>query len=464
MPVMYQAKGTFTSGTGDIVPPLPTGLADGDLMILVVHSANETITAPTSPQTWTQITAHSGTAERGTAGAAGGVRARVFYRWWVSGDGAPTITDTGDLTVGQIYRFSGVDPTTPFDGATPVGFNAAAATSHTLTGITTGTDWAYVCHALALDRDGTGTANIGTATNANLAVITEHHDQVVATNNGGGLCFIGGFKKVAGASGSTSTSTTGGLSTAIAGITFSLRSKVPPSRVVQKKSGLDLAASALIDVALTGVTARNSLIAIVTGANSTSTYINPSISDSAGNTWTTLVDFMQEDLPNADNAEIIVYICARSASGDITVSLTKDSGSRAALTVMEVSGLSSNTAEVQVATAGNDGSHTSISTGALSPGPYMASYIAILINARIGATNSVGYLSNTYSEVMSYAETLFSVTIGIAELSGGASITESCTHSVSSLQGGQALLTYQIGGGFRGATRNIDQFRHMMTR
>lgn len=221
MAVAFVNKGTFASGSGTVAPGIPASMVAGDLMVLVIHSANEAITGPTGWTADPAFTAHSGTAERGTGGAAGGVMVRVFTRWWQSGDAAPTVADTGNITAAIILGFRDVDSSDPFDSVTPVGLNAAASTTHTLTGVTTNTNGSMIVHATALDSDATSTAIIGAATNANLTSLTERHDQTVTTNNGGGLNVITGVMATAGASGNTTTAA--GTSTAIASIAFALK-------------------------------------------------------------------------------------------------------------------------------------------------------------------------------------------------------------------------------------------------
>lgn len=299
----------FVAGSGTVSPAIPASMQAGDLMILVVHSANETITGPTDWTAAPAFPAHSGTAERGTAATAGGVRVRVFARWWQSGDGAPTVADSGNLTAAMIFGFRGVDQTDPFD-ATPVGFNAAAATTHTLTGITTATANALVVHALALDLDSNVSGIIGAPSNANLTGLTEHHDQASATATGGGICVSSGTKATAGASGSTTTAT--GTSTAIAGITFALREAPITGSASMTLAAATVAATGSVPIVtptLTQLYAGNfssgtgpltsSSIAVTAGdvlvvvsAGSVNEFVNSTydttetLADSGGNTWT----------------------------------------------------------------------------------------------------------------------------------------------------------------------------------
>ena len=97
--VTWARNGTFVSGTGAITPPLPTGILDGDVLILVqeVNGAQN----PASIAGWTQITGATG------GGAThGGIRAS-FKR--VSGpQTAPVITDSGDHQSAYIFALRGV--------------------------------------------------------------------------------------------------------------------------------------------------------------------------------------------------------------------------------------------------------------------------------------------------------------------------------------------------------------------
>lgn len=223
MAARYKSKGTFASGTGNVSPGIPTDVGYGDLLLLHVESANQPGAAPSG---WTAIPTPSGTPSRGTAGSAGGVASEVFYRWWQPGDTAPSVTDRGNHTTAIITAYTGVDPTTPFDGVTPVGFNAAASTTLTMNGITTGTADALVVHSIAIDRDAASTNQVtGSPTNANLTGLAERHDQIVSTAVGGGLAIFDGAKASAGATGDTTATQT---SSAYAGTTLSLRSATDP--------------------------------------------------------------------------------------------------------------------------------------------------------------------------------------------------------------------------------------------
>lgn len=270
MAAAFKAKGTFVSGTGGVTPGLPAGMAAGDLMLLTVHSANQAASAPSG---WSPIPTVSGDHFRGTAGAAGGVRVDVFYRWWQSGDSAPSVADTGDITCAIICGYSGVDPTTPFDGAAPIGFNAAASTTLTLTGITTQSANALVVHCTALDRDAASTTTVGTPSNGNLTGLAERHDQTVSTGNGGGVVIHDGWKASAGASGNTTATQT---STAWAGITLSLRAAPPPAEPIFAEGASTFSESGNVSLTKPAGAAPGSLLmAFIMGFGSTTATITP---------------------------------------------------------------------------------------------------------------------------------------------------------------------------------------------
>jgi hypothetical protein len=238
MAISFVNKGTFASGAGDINPGIPASMQAGDLMILVVESANQAITAPTSPQTWTQVT--NSPQSTGTAAAAGGVRLGVFYRWWVSGDGAPTVTDTGDHQTGIIIGLRGVDATTPFD-ATPAGnVTTPANASVSFPAITTVTANAWIVHCFANDRDANASGSLSSVTNAALSSITVQHDQVVNTGAGGGVAVITATKASAGSTGNTTATNAASVTNAM--LTIALR----PAAPVHTNTGAPAAAAATV--------------------------------------------------------------------------------------------------------------------------------------------------------------------------------------------------------------------------
>lgn len=216
MAITFVNKGTWAAGTTSIAPGIPASMQAGDLMLLQVHTCNQAVTTPSG---WTQVTGSP--VSTGTANAAGGTRISMYYRFWQSGDAAPTVAVTGGtVTNGIIVGYRGVDQTTPFD-ATPVATTlATASTTLTMTGITTATSNALIHWGIARDQDLNSTTAVTAFTNANLTGITEVHDQVVNTGVGGGVWTGYGFKGTAGATGNLTITQTSSIAV---GLTIALR-------------------------------------------------------------------------------------------------------------------------------------------------------------------------------------------------------------------------------------------------
>lgn len=312
MTASFKSKGTFASGAAGVTPGLPASVGDGDLMLLFVESANQAASAPSG---WTAIPTPSGNHFRGTAGAAGGVRVDIFYRFWQSGDAAPTVADTGDHTTAIICAYCGVDPTTPFDGVTPIGFNAAASTTLTMDGITTGTADALVVHGVARDVDAASTNGVtGALTNANLTRLAEEHDQTVTTGTGGGL-FIGhGLKASAGATGNSTATQT---SSAWGGITLCLRARTAPTYTIKGTDNAEATQTSMTVASFSNVSGRM-LVALVTGVIDNGSLGDLTISDTQGLTWTLQVSAALGDW----SAQ--AYIWTATANGsDTAVTVTE---------------------------------------------------------------------------------------------------------------------------------------------
>ena len=191
----YVGAGTYTNGTGALSVPEPSGVQNGDLLVLFCESENQDIATPAN---WTQIGTAQGT---GTAGNATSARLEVFYRFR-SGTGNTTVANSGDHTSAIMLAFRGVDPSTPFSG-TPVGNVAASATTAvTIPGVTTSHNNTLVVAVVAGSAD-TATAQFSGQTNANLSSLTERVDVATTQGDGGSITVITGEKVTAGATGNT---------------------------------------------------------------------------------------------------------------------------------------------------------------------------------------------------------------------------------------------------------------------
>lgn len=216
----YISKSAFESGTGALTVGALTGTQAGDIAILFVESANQTIATPTDYQV---LAIQVGT---GTAGAAGAVRIASFYRILEDvADTATEVADSGNHTtaIKMLFRDTALAGGNIF--ATATSTQGTASTSMTFPAVTALTDESLIVLAVALDTDAASTTTVGNVTNASLANITERHDQTVIAGQGGGLAVITGQEATAGSTG-TSTAT-GSTSVTRAYHTISL-SRVAP--------------------------------------------------------------------------------------------------------------------------------------------------------------------------------------------------------------------------------------------
>jgi len=214
----YVNQGAFTAGTGALSVPVPTGYADGDILVLLVSSANETISTPGG---WTEVTnSPQGT---GTAGAAGGIRLAAFWKLVSGSQSAVSVADSGSVTAGQMFLFRGIDSAGPIN-ITAGSVNTPASTSWSCPAVTTTIPNCLILNCIGQDRDANSITSLTAASNANLASLTKRADETVNAGAGGGLGLYTGSKVVAGDTGVTSV--TSATTTTAAFITIAL---APPT-------------------------------------------------------------------------------------------------------------------------------------------------------------------------------------------------------------------------------------------
>lgn len=125
-------------------PGIPASMATGDLMLCITTSRSNsaTVAAPSGWTVFPGFPVQSGTASGGTI--------YVFYRWWVSGDAAPSVSwsgvttgTSGDSCMAQIagYRYVDSDIT---DATVVKGTDAAITTTATIGSVTTGQQFSKV--------------------------------------------------------------------------------------------------------------------------------------------------------------------------------------------------------------------------------------------------------------------------------------------------------------------------------
>lgn len=215
--------GNFTPGAAALNVPVPSGIQRNDLLIILIMSANQTISI--SSAGWTQIGDQTVQAV-GTAGGATGVRLGVYYKFAGATEGNVGVNDSGNINAAQIIAFRYVNRTNPFI-ATSGGAQASAAAAPTLPAITTTIPNALILFALANGRDLATPAggSFSNLTNANLNTITERMDETTATQTGGGVAAWTAYAALRGNIGTSTTTKNGAWTEATAYLTIGLRPK-----------------------------------------------------------------------------------------------------------------------------------------------------------------------------------------------------------------------------------------------
>lgn len=239
MAIGYRLIGTFTQSAAAPTVTLPTGTTAGDLLILVVHTANEAVTV-TSPSGYTQVT--NSPVSTGTAAAAGGVRLTVF--WKIAGASEPSVvlSDSGSVTGAAIIGITGHDPVTPIH-ATAASVQATAVTNWTLPSLAvTGSRLKSPLWLIAQDRDGNSTNNLSAFSNSGGFSGTKQLDETTNTGAGGGLAVYTTVSTIDAGTITTSTVTSSTATTA-AFMTLAINEAIPP---------IDLFADSTVSVTATG--------------------------------------------------------------------------------------------------------------------------------------------------------------------------------------------------------------------
>lgn len=193
--------GPFSGSTGALTVSVPEAYINGDLIILVLSSANQTIADPTTGGTWTQVAnSPQGT---GTAAASQSTRCQVYYKVASGTQATAAVADSGSITMGQMFVFRKVNTTTPIN-VTSGSVLATAGTTHTLPSITTSSNNVMVAHCTGIGRDADANVNYSSPTNANLTDLTVITSRTLSGGAGGGIGLVTGVKATSGSTGTTS--------------------------------------------------------------------------------------------------------------------------------------------------------------------------------------------------------------------------------------------------------------------
>lgn len=193
-----RAGGTAVSGAADIVPTLPDGVQQNDILLLVVETANQPVAIPSG---WTQVP--NSPQGIGTAGVGSATAIQAFWRRATNSETAPTVSGTTDHKSARIYAIRNAATTgTPFE-ATAGNTLGSASTAVTIPSVTTLGDNRLILMFASREDDHASTVGITGWTNANLADIVMLGGAGTTIGNGGGFTGAAGVKATAGATGTT---------------------------------------------------------------------------------------------------------------------------------------------------------------------------------------------------------------------------------------------------------------------
>lgn len=228
-----RSVGTSASGTSNITPGLPSGHTTNDILILFVESANQSVTAPSG---YSQIGPQNGI---GTAAASGSTRLAVFWKRDGGSESAPTITSTGNRTMGVIIAVSGCVTTgNPFHFMWN-GFKKTASTSYSALGNATVTGNTLIIYGISQAISSTGT-KLSSVANSSLSSVTTQFDASTTDGVGGGIAVVSGILAAQGSYGSltaTEGSSTSDVSLSIAMIPSGTINANPPTEVYNYITG-----------------------------------------------------------------------------------------------------------------------------------------------------------------------------------------------------------------------------------
>lgn len=213
MAIEYVGKSAFAASTGALSVGAVPGVQAGDLILLFVESANQTVALPSG------FTGAPGSpVGSGTAGADASTRISVFYRVATGADSSTSVSNSGDHTVAFKLAYRNVDTSVPIEANASLIRN----TPITLPAVTTVTANAMVLYAIAISEDYEVAHPAVTFPNvAALTGLSVPHAQVSSQGTGGGIGVITGFKAAPGNTGSGSADY--GFSAALAILALSLR-------------------------------------------------------------------------------------------------------------------------------------------------------------------------------------------------------------------------------------------------
>lgn len=174
-------SGAASNGTGNVTPGVPTGYASGDFLFIVTESYGGQAVAP--PAGWTEE-AWSPIDQTDT-------RLHVFWKRASGSESAPTVLDSGDHTISQMFMVKGVVGTgSPFRNVT--GSTGAASATGDFDAVAADLG-DFVVMILGHGRDNSGSVLSGEVAFTNIDYSSQRTlENVSNTGNGGGFLIAAG--------------------------------------------------------------------------------------------------------------------------------------------------------------------------------------------------------------------------------------------------------------------------------
>ena len=243
-----RAVGTFSHSAGAITPGLPTGTVEGDLLIMVIETRNQTITVsdwaevPDSPQSKTGTDT---------------TRLTIFWVIQTSGGVNLTTSDSGNHQQGRII---GIQKDT-FDAVSADPFDVTAGgTQDEVTAVSIPGDTTTVNDCLILAAvcghvpDAVGSTEFSGWTNSDLSSVTERMDNTTNRGEGGAIGAATGGLATAGAYGATTATAVTSANRGVISLAIAPVSAVAETRYIrsklQSRKGLEFDADRLVSTGL----------------------------------------------------------------------------------------------------------------------------------------------------------------------------------------------------------------------
>ncbi len=192
----FVAAGTKTGSTGNAVPPLPTGHAADDLLLLICETRDTD--AVTAPAGWNEITTVDSGSPLPLVDSTDATRLTIFWKIDGGSETDPTVLDPGNHIICAIVAFRGTDLTDPFN----LIVTSVETTSNTTVTIAGGTTTVNDCTVIQLTSNTTDSASAQVSNWANGSLTSpgffEFVDDFGNSNLGGGFAGAYGGKDTAG--------------------------------------------------------------------------------------------------------------------------------------------------------------------------------------------------------------------------------------------------------------------------